>query len=57
MSWIINVIRNVLPAMDSSRVRMAFLFGIVDMFKESVIDVHEFGDTGENLRNSNSSKT
>jgi len=46
LSWVVSLIKNVCTAMDNSRDRVAFLYGIVDMFKEAVLDVHEFGDAG-----------
>ena len=48
MSRIVGVVSSLCQAMDNPRDKVALLSGIADMFRELIVDLHEFADAGMN---------
>ncbi|KAL3841950.1 hypothetical protein ACJMK2_020027 [Sinanodonta woodiana] len=44
MSYVINMIQNIILVMDTVKDRQIFFNNVMDMFKELIIDIHEFED-------------
>lgn len=46
--WVVNIITTLsCTVFDNPKERLTFLFGIVDMFKEVIQDLHDYGDNGK----------
>ena len=41
-----NMIQNILDAMDNGKKRLQFFNSVMDMFRELILDLHEFSDPG-----------
>lgn len=52
ISWVINIVNDVCVVLENSRDKLNFLYGIADMFREAILDIHEFGDGGKLLLDS-----
>ena len=46
LNYVITIIQNILSVMDSVKDRHCFFNSIMNMFKELILDMHEFGDQG-----------
>ncbi|XP_025085040.1 F-box only protein 47-like isoform X2 [Pomacea canaliculata] len=47
LSHVLGLVQSVLQAMDNTRDRIFFLNGLMDMFKELILDLHGFADSDE----------
>lgn len=47
LGHVISLVQSVLQAMDNSRDRVHFVNGLMDMFKELILDLHDFSDSGK----------
>ena len=47
LNYVITIIQNILSVIDNVKDRHCFFNGIMNMFKELILDLHEFGDQGE----------
>lgn len=41
-----TMIQNILDAMDNGKKRLQFFNSVMDMFRELILDMHEFSDPG-----------
>jgi hypothetical protein len=47
MSWLMSIIRRILMVMDSTKTKLQFLHGVVDMFKDILVSIHYLTETGK----------
>ena len=50
LNYVITIIQNILSVIDNVKDRHCFFNGIMNMFKELILDLHEFGEQGENYQ-------
>ena len=41
--WVMSLVCHVASLFDQQKQRMTFLFAVIDMFREIIVDIHEFG--------------
>ena len=46
VNWAIGIVQNLCSVLEHPRERVAFLHTIIDTFREVILDLHEFGDSG-----------
>ncbi|XP_076116337.1 F-box only protein 47-like isoform X1 [Mytilus galloprovincialis] len=44
LSYVMTMIQNILDAMDNGKKRLQFFNSVMDMFRELILDMHEFSD-------------
>ena len=45
LGWVMSLVCHVAALFDQQKQRMTFLFAVIDMFREIIVDIHEFGST------------
>ena len=51
LDWVMNLVCQVSSVFDHNKQRVAFLYAIIDMFREILLDIHEFGESMTSLPN------
>lgn len=46
LSYVITMIQKILDAMENGKKRLQFFNSVMDMFRELILDLHEFSDPG-----------
>lgn len=47
LSYVLGMIHSIIGAMDKPKDRLHYLNGLMDMFRELILDLHEFSDQGK----------
>lgn len=47
LSYVLGMIHSIIGAMDRPKDRLHYLNGLMDMFRELILDLHEFSDQGK----------
>ncbi|XP_071099492.1 F-box only protein 47-like [Haliotis cracherodii] len=47
LSYVITMLQNIIKVMDSPKDRMTFINSMMDMFKELILDMHEYTESGD----------
>ena len=47
LSYVVNMMQHIVQAMESGKDRLQYFNSVMDMFKELILDLHEFADPGK----------
>jgi hypothetical protein len=47
LSYVLGMIKNIIGAMDKPKDRLHYFNSLMDMFRELILDIHEFADQGK----------